>query len=164
MKDIFMNNKNKSDFRETTTGNSANIRQTLIYMREYGTNSLTIYNDCCRWFDWDINQSYNFGRQGVPLYAKSASVEGYSPWFISHSNLTSTKVGNWSNEFVDDYIYEAWDIADERMWNDKTTRIVFAKIGTKYLFYGIYDFEEIQHKENGKYIRVYKRSHKIYPV
>ncbi len=135
----------------------ANYKNTLFFGHYYGTNSKNIYLDCCEWFGWDKIQACNFGRQGALLYAKRATPEGYSPWFVTHHNLTGTKGGEWRNTIVDDLILEEWDNYDERMWDDKTTRVVFIKINGGYYFYGLYRVDKIELKENFKYTKTYKR-------
>lgn len=131
--------------------------RSLVFGRCYGTNSKSIYLDCCDWFGWDINQKGNFGRQGALLYAKRATPEGYSPWFITHHNLTQTKGGEWKNTIQGDFIYEEWDNYDERMWEDKTIRVVFIILSGQYYFYGLYRVYKIEMNENCKYTKTYER-------
>ena len=120
-----------------------------------GTNSKSIYLKCCQIFGWDESRENNFGRQGALLYAKRATPEGYSPWFLSNHNLENTKGGKWNNTIEDDFIFEEWDEEDERMREDKTNRIVFLKLKGD---------DKINLKENGKYTKVYKRISKVYPI
>ena len=129
----------------------------LVLGHYYGTNSKNIYLNCCEWFGWDKSQAGNFGRQGALLYAKRATPEGYSPWFVTHHNLTGTKGGEWKNTINGDFIHEEWDNYDERMWDDKTTRVVFILLSGKYCFYGVYRVYKIELKENCKYTKTYQR-------
>ena len=129
----------------------------LVFGRYYGTNSKNIYLNCCEWFGWDKSQTGNFGRQGALLYAKRATLEGYSPWFVTHHNLTGTKGGEWKNTIDGDFIHEEWDNYDPRMWDDKTTRVVFILLSGKYYFYGVYRVYKIELKKNCKYTKTYRR-------
>ncbi len=135
----------------------------LVFKKSYGSNSKKIYLDCCTWFDWNEKEKNNFGRQGALLYAKSATPEGYSPWFITHHNLSNTKGGKWKNTIIGDEIHEEWDEYDDRMWDDKTKRIVFLKLGSEYYFYGVYFVLSIEQSDNMKYTKVYKRLNISYP-
>ena len=130
--------------------------------RSFGTNSRDAYMKCCNLFGWDKSEAKNFGRQGALLYAKRATPEGYSPWFISNHNLERTKGGKWNNTIEENFIYEQWDEADERLWNDKTIRIVFLKLRGNYSFFGVFCVDNIELKENGKYTKTYKRVSKEY--
>ncbi len=134
-----------------------NCINSLVFGRCYGTNSKKIYINCCEWFGWNISQTSNFGRQGALLYAERATPEGYSPWFVTHHNLTGTKGGEWKNIIDGDLIHEEWDNYDERMWDDKTTRVVFILLSGKYYFYGVYRVYKIELKENCKYTKSYQR-------
>jgi hypothetical protein len=136
----------------------------LVAGRGYGTNSRTIYVSCCHSFGWDIQQKHSFGKQGALLYAKGATKEGYSPWFVTHSNLTQTKGGDWSNTIIGDYIYEKWDDPDERIWNDRTYRLVFIHNGKQYVFYGLCKVAEVKIDNDHKYIKIYERVQHLYPV
>ena len=129
----------------------------------FGTNSRRAYLKCCQLFGWDQSAANNFGRQGAQLYAKNATPEGFSPWFISNHNLEQTKGGKWNNTIDGNYIYEEWDETDDRLWADKTTRVVFLKLKGTYHFFGVYCTENIELKANGKYTKTYKRVSKEYP-
>lgn len=138
-------------------------KELLTLGNECGTNSKVVYLNCCQWFGWDKNQKNNFGMQGTLLYAKKATPEGYSPWFISHHNLQQTQGGKWSNTIENDYIHEEWHTADERLWDDKSIRVVFLKLNGKYYFYGLFEVCSIKQKENFKYVKTYKRIANKYP-
>ena len=129
-----------------------------------GTNSKTIYLDCCADFGWDKSQSNNFGKQGALLYAKSATSEGFSPWFVSHHELTQTTGGSWNNIIDGDFIYEKWDEPKLGLFEDKTTRVVFIKLGSDYRFYGVFCVDNIEKDEHYKYIKTYRRISKKYPI
>lgn len=82
----------------------------------------------------------------------SATKEGYSVWFLAHSNWTESKGGKWSNEIKDGtkHIIEYWDKIDDRFNNDTRTRVVFAKRQSQYLFLGVYKFVENDWKTRTK--------------
>lgn len=138
-------------------------KKPLTYGKPCGTNSKNIYLDCCESFGWDKTKQNSFGRQGAKLYSKGATPEGYSPWFISHHNLTQTKGGSWSNTIEGDFIYEKWDNYETDLWNDKTERVVFIKLNAEYYFWGVFGFLEIKRGEDNKYSKVYKRIKRSYP-
>lgn len=134
-----------------------------LYIGEsFGTNSKIAYLKCCEWFGWDKFEAKNFGMQGASLYAKSATPEGFSPWFISNHVFEKTKGGKWSNTIEGDFIHEEWDESDERLWEDKTVRVVFLKLKGNYHFLGLYQVDNIELKANGKYTKRYKRISKEY--
>ena len=115
--------------------------------KTYGTRAQAIYDDFCKKFGWDCTKSYLFGRQQI-LYAEKASPEGYSPWFLPHSNWTETKGGNWFNTIRGDVIEEMWVEEQPRMHYDKTTRITFVKKKSgEYVFYGLYNPIKVEEKK-----------------
>ena len=153
---------NKTEHIPTKTYNGL-----LNFGKECGTNSKTVYLDCCVEFGWDETQKGNFGRQGALLYAKNATREGYSPWFVSHHDLQQTKAGIWKNKIRGEhgeYIYEEWDTIDESLWGDESTRVVFLKLNGVYYFFGVYKFDGVERNENNKYTKIYKRISKQYPT
>ena len=104
----------------------------------YGTRAQDIYDDCCKKFGWDYSKRYLFGMMQL-LYAKEATPEKYSPWFLAHNNWTETKGGNWFNKIQGDIIEEMWTEIDNRFHNDNTLRVTFVKNKSKeYIFLGIY--------------------------
>lgn len=113
----------------------------LLFMHSYGTTAENIYNMCCKKYGFDNDYIWLFGRR-QELYAMDATKEGYSVWFLAHSNWTESKGGKWSNEikYGAKHITEYWDNIDDRFNNDKRTRLVFAKKQNQYLFLGIYKF------------------------
>ncbi len=110
-----------------------------------GTNSKKIYENYAEQFGWDTSQGSQFGKQGQPLYARSATSEGYSVWCIAHSNLNGTKGGRWSNEISYDKktIKEFWETRTYDYlhdFSDTTTRVVFVKNKkNEYEFLGVYE-------------------------
>ena len=113
----------------------------LLFLRPYSSSAEEVYNMCCTKYGFDRSFAWLFGKR-QELYAMDATKEGYSVWFLAHSNWTDTKGGKWSNEIKDgtNHIIEYWDKIDDRFNNDKRTRLVFAKKQNQYLFLGIYKF------------------------
>ena len=104
----------------------------------YGTRAQAIYDECCKRFGWDYSKRYLFGMLQI-LYAKEATPEKFSPWFLAHNNLTDTKGGNWFNKIQGNTIEEMWLERDDRFYSDKTLRVTFVKNKSKeYVFLGIY--------------------------
>ena len=104
----------------------------------YGGKAQVIYDECCKRFGWDYSKRYLFGMLQI-LYAKEATPERFSPWFLPHNNLTDTKGGNWFNKIQGDIIEEMWLERDDRFYSDKTHRVTFVKNKSKeYIFLGIY--------------------------
>lgn len=135
----------------------------LKYLDNYGTNSKTIYLNCCNGLGWDKSKAHNFGHQGARLYAKNATPEGYSVWFLSHHKMTNTKGGKWSNTIYKDSVYEEWDNAENGIWDDKSTRVLFVKFDGSYHFYGIFAVDTVIMNGNFKYTKIYKRIGNTYP-
>ena len=134
----------------------------LRIMYPYGTNSRKAYLECCQLFGWDKSEACNFGRQGAALYAKGSTKEGFSPWFIANHNLNHKKGGKWKNTIDGEFIYEEWDEVDEGLWNDKTIRVIFIKLGSIYYFYGVFCVDNIELKANSKYTKTYRRVSREY--
>ncbi|MBQ2876424.1 MAG: hypothetical protein IJE25_05395 [Clostridia bacterium] len=137
--------------------------KTLAVGRCYGTNSKVIYLNCCEWFGWDKSQKNNFGKQGTLLYAKGATPEKYSPWFVANHNLHKTQGGKWTNTIEGDFIHEEWHTPDSRLWEDKSIRVVFLKLNGEYKFYGLFEVHAVIQKENFKFTKIYKRIAMNYP-
>ena len=134
----------------------------------YGGSAQPIYDECCDRFDWDRSQRYLFGKQQI-LYAEGATPEGYSPWFLVHSNLTETKGGNWSNKILQDTIEEAWEKPQYGLYHDETTRVTFAKTKSfGYVFIGMYKpikvDEKILSNGNKVWVKTYQRIADTYPI
>ncbi len=114
--------------------------------RTFGTKARDIYVACCKRFGWDKSKGYLFGPKML-LYAEGASPEGYSPWFVAHSDWTEDEAKKWRNIIYADRIEEIWKQPSDNMTEDMTLRIVFAKrrdyiLDYKYVFLGIYKPEE----------------------
>lgn len=133
----------------------------------YGGSAQPIYDECCRKFGWDNSKRYLFGRQQY-LYAEGATPEGYSPWFLAHSNWTQTKGGEWSNKILRDTIEEVWLKPNDGMYYDKTIRVMFAKTKSHgYVFIGLYRPINLEGKVlsdgNRVFIKTYQRISDVYP-
>ena len=146
----------------------------------YGTRAQTIYDDCCKLFGWDSQQRYLFGTQQI-LYAKNATPEGYSPWFLPHNNWTATRGGNWFNKISGDLIEEMWLEEKIGLYRDGTTRVTFAKREGEYVFLGLYKPVTVETKilnhniidRHGKtikrsgskiWIKIYQSISDVYPM
>jgi len=118
-----------------------------------GTAAQRIYDNCCDSLNWDETKRGRFGPQ-QKLYSVDATPEGYSVWFIAHSNWTDTGCKNWQNVISGDcnIIRETWKeeypkgVTGGGLRDDMTTRVTFAKRKGGYVFLGVYktsrDIEE----------------------
>lgn len=154
----------------------------LFYGLPCGTNTHKIYEEFAEKFGWDKWQSNQFGKQGLPLYARNATPEGYNVWCIGHSNWTKEKRKDkkkdkdWDNVILNnaEQIDEYWqDIQREYGdFMDLKYRVVFAKKKDGYYYFlGVYELAEkpdLNKKEihNGKsvWVRRYRRISENYPV
>lgn len=128
---------------------------------EYSTNSRKIYVSLCQRFNWDINRQDNFGRQGVRLYAKNSTPEGYSVWFLGHNNWTDTKASAWKNEISGDLLIETWETREYGLYEDDTKRVVFAKKDNgQYVFLGVYEVDTIKHDKDSHGKRIWRKIYK----
>lgn len=137
-------------------------KSSLVRFSTHGGNAQKKYIECCDLFGWDITEKNKFGNM-QPLYARAATAEGYSPWFLAHSNLTNTKGGSWQNRIEGDRIFEKWLSVSYDMWYDTTTRVVFVKKGSNYIFLGVYTTVGVEQDEDGSYTKVYKLKSEVYP-
>lgn len=142
-----------------------------------GTNTRKIYEEFAEKFGWDKQQSNQFGKQGLPLYARNATPEGYNVWFIGHNNWTVTKGGDWDNEILrgGELINEYWEKLD-KSFSDfvdlKKCRVVFAKKKDGYYYFlGIYELAEkpditkrVEHNGKDLWVRRYRRISENYPI
>lgn len=134
----------------------------------YGGSAQPIYDECCIKFGWDNSQRGLFGKQRG-LYAENATPQGYSVWFLAHSNWTQTNVENWRNKILQETIEEVWlDPQYNSYLRDESIRVVFAK--TKYygyVFIGLYRSINVEAKilSDGSrvFIKTYQRISDVYP-
>lgn len=140
-----------------------------------GTNSKNIYEDCAQKFGWNMLLSNQFGKQGLPLYARKATPEGNNVWFIGHSNYTGDKGGDWNNEILygGEQINEYWKKIDSKAdFFDMTPRVVFAKKKDGYYYFlGVYEVcakpdmtRRVEWNGDDLWVRRYKLLSKIYPL
>ena len=135
----------------------------------YGSKAIEVYDDFCLKFKWDKTKRGCFAPQ-KPLYAFSATPEGYSVLFLAHSNWTGSSAKYQKNTIVDDLIEEAWVEPGYDLYHDQNTRVVFAKRklyqGFTYVFLGIYKPIAIREelKNNKKiWVKVFKKISDVYP-
>lgn len=136
---------------------------------DLGCSAYDAYGRLSRIYDWDPSCAPLFERKRL-LYAKSASPEGYSVWFVAHSNFISDEdtTGVWKNTFEKDTIIEEWLPPSKRyhkgLLTDSAKRIVFVKKASgKYYFMGIYEPVGIVKNGTDKYTKTYKRVSDTYP-
>ena len=120
-------------------------------------------------YDWNPLCASSFEPKHL-LYAKAASPEGYSVWFVAHSNYISDDdtTDRWKNTFKNDTLIEEWLPSSKKfykeMLTDSTKRIVFAKKASgKYYFMGIYEVVSIVKSGVATYTKTYKRISTTYP-
>lgn len=116
------------------------------WTNSFGGKAQTIYDHCCESFGWDKSQRWAFGPQQI-LYAEGASPEGFSPWFLPHSNLSETLGGNWFNIVTENTVEELWITPKHGLHHDYTTRITFIKTKSNgYVFLGLYHPTKVEEK------------------
>ena len=157
--------------KQPTMGSSTIVKIGEVLIRNtghgFGGSAQPIYDACCEKFSWDASKRYLFGPQRL-LYAQCATREAYSPWFVAHSNLTETQGGKWKNRIVGNVIEEAWENQVDKINDDQTTRVVFAKtkkIG--YVFLGVYKPVRVEKRvmATGRNIdvKIYEKISDAYP-
>lgn len=119
-----------------------------------GTNAQDIYVKYSKAFGWEERYKYLFS-YGHPLYAKNATPERYSVWFLAHSNLTGTKGGTWNNYIFEDRIEETHENLNDGFRDDNSVRIVFAKVNDNYMFLGLFQPKKIEEKNNAQKKKIY---------
>lgn len=134
------------------------------------TAAQRIYMQLVKKYGWEIACAGKFAPHKL-LYAKYATPEGYSVWFVAHSNLTSThnSNGKWINTFKQDCLLEEWlpdgmEYHGGELTLDNTLRVVFAKKKDGYYYFmGVYKSVSIEKKANGNPLKTYKRISTEYP-
>ena len=104
----------------------------------YGTSATSIFSACCEAFAWDERELKHFG-WNTPNYSDIATKEGYSVWFLAHSNWTATDNSKVRNVISETYIEQLWDVPNHPAATTRK-RLVFAKKDNLYMFLGIYEF------------------------
>ena len=118
-----------------------------------GTRAQELYDTYCEKYGWDKTKRGLFGLRQI-LYAERATPEGYSPWFLPHSNLSNTKGGNWTNIISNNMVYETWMEEQYGLYQDETIRVTFAKRKSgEYVFLGIYKPIKVEKKEVSEIIK-----------
>ena len=118
--------------------NTTVISKDLIKGHVYGTAAKDIYEACCDAFDWNKYESKCFGWQ-TPNYSEIATKEGYSVWFLAHSNWTDSDTADVKNQISETYMEQWWAESDHP---NATTRkrLIFAKKDNHYIFLGVFKF------------------------
>lgn len=133
----------------------------------YGTVAQDIYISCCKEFGWDEEQKEKFGEQNV-LYAKEATQEGFSPWFLAKHNWNEPveKIEDMQWRCFMRYHDSGGDIAEfwleppDEFYSDWTGRIVFANSENGYVFLGECTPSGITERIIGGK-RIYEKSYRI---
>ena len=120
-----------------------------------GTVARDIYEQGCKKFGWSYSEIGKFTML-KKLYSEIATPEGYSVWFLPHSNKTGT-----DNKSVENRIYankvEQWWFEKNHYPAPKRNRLMFYKEDNMYYFGGVYLFDEERIEEiNGKIYYVEK--------
>ena len=139
--------------------------------KSYGTRAQDIYDDCCKKFGWDYTKRGLFAPQ-KPLYAASATPEGYSPLFLAHSNWIDTEPRKKENVIQEQTLEERWrEKYDPAFYTDTYTRVVFAKrkeCAWNYVFLGVYQYKETKTvllpDETKQYVKIYEKISDTYPL
>ena len=128
----------------------------------YGSNAKEIYTRGCELYGWDESKANCFGYQ-TAMFAPNATPEGYSVWFLTHSNLSGTYGGTWNNKIEGSTIEETWtnDLYSDYFRNDNL-RITFAKKrcankDEEYVFIGLYEY--VSTKDN---VKIYRKISDVY--
>lgn len=134
----------------------------------FGGSAQKAYERFCGEFGWDKRKSKFFMPMNL-LYATNVTAEGYSVWFMTHSNLEGGKASIWNNRIMKKHSKEYYDAIEEKweeswekpsigqgLYTDQTTRVVFAKLRDgQYIFLGIFIPEEIVKKRDEETGKVY---------
>ena len=151
------------DMLERKTNDSKKqIRQTPILIGEqlikgkiYGTVAKDIYEQGCRKFGWRDSEKGKFAKQ-QKLYSEIATPEGYSVWFLPHSNKTGTDNKSVKNKIFANKV-EQWWFDNNHYIAPKRKRLMFYKEDNIYYFGGVYLFDEERIEEtSGKIYYVEK--------
>lgn len=158
----FTKEKNNSSNRDSSK--VIPIGKQLISLKLYGTKAQDIYDECCIVLGFNALDRGKFGAQQL-LHATNATKEGYSVWFIAHSNWTETDNDKWRNEIFNGIknIDEKWNNPKlNRYGEESEMRLTFAKRKNQgYFFLGIYKCLFIN---NEKQIKRYEIISDKYPV
>ena len=138
--------------------------------RPLDTAAKRIYLSMVEKYGWEISCQGKFDKQQL-LYVKRATGEGYSVWFVAHSNLVNKKDtnGKWKNEFQGNCLIEKWlqegkEQLGAALTQDNTIRVTFAKKSDGYYYFmGIYKPSKIENLDDGNTVKIYERISSEYP-
>ena len=128
----------------------------------YGTKAQEIYDSCCTAQGWPAKYRGHFGLRQL-LYAKGI-VNGYSVWFIPHSNLIGDSADKWTNYIHPPIIEEEYK---ENNYEESIgdIRITFYKNRNKeYVFAGVYQQVETKINDRNNIVLIYKKISDKYPL
>ncbi len=134
--------------------NTTVISGDLIKGQVYGTAAKDIYDAGCDAFAWNSYESKYFGWQ-TPNYSENATKEGYSVWFLAHSNWTESNASDVKNKIFETYMEQWWTESDHPRSTSRK-RLIFAKKDNRYIFLGVFQFVGKQRTE--------MRDNKIYYI
>lgn len=118
--------------------NTTVISGNLIKGQVYGTAAKDIFEAGCNAFAWNQYESKCFGWQ-TPNYSEIATKEGYSVWFLAHSNWTDTDTTGVKNKISETYMEQWWMESDHPTATNRK-RLIFAKKDNHYIFLGLFKF------------------------
>ena len=118
--------------------NTTVIGGNLIKGQVYGTAAKDIFEAGCDAFAWNQYESKCFGWQ-TPNYSEIATKEGYSVWFLAHSNWTDSATAGVKNKISSTYMEQWWMESDHPIATTRK-RVIFAKKDNHYIFLGVFKF------------------------
>ena len=118
--------------------NTTVIGGALVKGQAYGTAAKDIYEAGCNAFAWNSHESKCFGWQ-TPNYSEIATKEGYSVWFLAHSNWTDSDTAEVKNRIFETYM-EQWWAELNHPCSTSRKRLIFAKKDNRYVFLGLFKF------------------------
>lgn len=118
--------------------NTTVISGNLIKGHVYGTAAKDIFEAGCDAFAWNQYESKCFGWQ-TPNYSEIATKEGYSVWFLAHSNWTDSDTAGVKNKISSTYMEQWWMESDHPIATTHK-RVIFAKKDNHYIFLGVFKF------------------------
>ena len=134
------------------------------------TSAQRIYLSMVEKYGWDISCKGKFAPLKL-LYAKCATQEGHSVWFVAHSNLIDKddNNGKWKNTFEGNLLLEEWLPEGINQFGgeitlDNTKRVIFAKKKSgHYYFMGVYEPIKLEKLDNGNILKTYEKISSEYP-
>ena len=135
---------------------------------DLGSVAYDAYLTLAKRYNWSLSAASSFEPRRL-LFAEDVTSEGYSVWFVAHSNFISEEDTNglWKNTFKKDLLLEEWFPEALKKHNPKVRepkRIVFAKKASgKYYFIGVYEVDRIEKNDDGNYVRFFQKISTKYP-